>query len=605
MLKKINVSDYITNFFVEKKIKYIFLVPGGGNMYLVNSIKKSKKLKYISCFHEQSATIASEYYSRISENIGACCVTSGPGSTNAITGVAGAWLDSIPLIIISGQVKTADISKKIDKIRQTGPQEVNITSLVKNITKYCKTIKKAENIPYELDKAYKIAISGRQGPVWLDIPLDIQSSLIYKKYNSEKINKFKKKSPNVNVNKVKKLLTDAKRPLIYIGHGVRLSQATKIFIKLIKKLQIPFVTTWNTIDIVPFDYKLNQGSPGNLARRFSNFAIQNCDLLICIGVRINKLNTGFNIKNFSKLSKKIIIDVDKNELKKIKIKKTYKIECDAKDFIKALIKIKIKNNLYTHWIKHLIEVKNRYKNEILYKKEGNKLNHYETVQQLSSLLPANYVICTGSSGLAIEIFYSHFQNKHNQRISVTAGLGSMGYGLPAAIGAAAANKVKNNICCIESDGSLMFNVQELATIASYKLPIKIILLNNGGYASIRSTQENFFKGNYVGTGPEDEIQYPNYKKLCSSFNIKYNKIAKISDFSKIKKNLFNNSPVFFDIVLRNNELLIPKIKTIIDKNNNFISMPLEDLSPLLKIKDLKKEIFFPVKYISKFARSLN
>jgi acetolactate synthase-1/2/3 large subunit len=601
--KKLNVADYVIDFFSKKKIKHVFLVPGGGNMYLVNSIKTSNKIRYSAFFHEQSAAIASESYSRITENIGVCCVTSGPGSTNAITGVVGSWIESIPLIIISGQVKTKDLTKKNDNVRQTGPQEVDIISMVKKITKYSKTIKKNEQIPYELNKAYEIATTGRKGPVWLDIPLDVQASYISKNFKliKKKI-KIKEQISKKNINKIKNLLFNSKRPIIYVGHGLRLSGGVSLFKKFINNSKIPFVTSWLAIDTISSDHPLNQGRPGVVARRYSNFAIQNCDLLICIGARINEINTAFNIKEFSKLSRKIIVDIDSNELKKIKLKNTTKIKSDAKNFLKNLINIRFKKPSYRDWIKHLHLTKIKYKKEILYKKE-KKLSHYEVINKLSSIIPSNYFICTGSSGFGTEVFYTHFQNKKNQRILLTSGLGSMGYALPSAIGTCVANKFKNNICCVETDGSLMFNIQELATISSYKMPIKIILLNNNGYASIRATQKNFFKGNYVGTGPEDGIKYPDFSKLCDSFKIKYFKISKISDFSKIQKNLYSKKAIFFDIIIRREEALLPKVRTIINKKGKINSMPLEDLYPLLSINDLQKELLFPVKKSSIIARN--
>lgn len=602
MKKKLNVSDYIINFFSKKNIKHVFLVPGGGNMYLINSVKKSNKMKYTSFFHEQSAAIASEAYSRIKEDIGVCCVTSGPGSTNAITGVVGSWIESIPLIIISGQVKTENLTHIKDKVRQTGPQEVDIVSMVKKITKYSKTIKKKEQIPAELNKAYEIATTGRKGPVWLDIPLDIQSSYITKPSTLIKKKKLKNNISVSTVKKIKDLISKSKRPLIYIGHGLRLSGGVPLFKKFINSHKIPFVTTWLAADIISSYHPLNQGRPGVVARRYSNFAIQNCDLLICIGARINEINTAFNAKEFSRLSKKIIIDIDSNELKKIKLKNTMKIKSDAKDFLKKLRIIKLKKPLCQNWIKNLKSTKLKYKDEILYKKK-EKLSHYEVINKLSSILPSNYYICTGSSGFGTEVFYTHFQNKNNQRILLTSGLGSMGYALPSAIGTCVANQFKNNICCVETDGSLMFNIQELATISSYKMPIKIILLNNNGYASIRATQKNFFKGNYVGTGPEDGIKYPNFSKLCKSFNIKYFKISKISDFTKIQENLYDKKPIFFDIIIRTEEALLPKVRTTINEKGKINSMPLEDLYPLLTIGQLQKELLFPVKKLSIIARS--
>ena len=597
------ISDVIVEFFSKKKSNHYFLVPGGGNMHLVDSVKKSKDVKYTSFFHEQSACIAAESFSRINGNLGICLVTSGPGSTNVLTSVVGAWIESIPLIIISGQVKTKDLTKKF-KVRQTGPQEVDIVSMVKKITKYSKTIKKSENILYELEKAYQCAISKRQGPVWLDIPLDIQAeeieiSKIGKKLKKLSINRSIKK---IKLKEINSKLNKAKRPLMYIGHGVRLADSKKIFHEVLSKFKIPFVTTWNSLDIVPISNPLNFGSPGVVARRFSNIIVQNCDLLICVGARINEVNTAFNTKSFAPLSKKIIVDIDNNELKKLKLKNTLKINLDAKIFFEYFMKLNYNSKKINFWKKNCSILKKKYLNE-KFSKKSKKLDHYTFTKVISKIIPKNYIISTGSSGLAIEIFYTHFENKKNQRIFLTSGLGSMGYGLPSSIGSCVANKYKKNICLFESDGSFMFNLQELATISSYKLPIKIFLMNNQGYASIRNTQKSFFKENYVGTGTEDNINYPNFKQLSESFNIKYFKIKNIHDLKKIKNYLYYSKPILFDIILKKNEDLVPKVKTFFSKQNKIKSMPLEDLYPYLSLDELKRHLNFPTRNTSRLVRN--
>ena len=602
MKGKVKVSDYIVDFFLNKKSNHYFLVPGGGNMHLINSVKKTKKVSYTSFFHEQSACIAAESYSRIKNKVGICLVTSGPGSTNALTGLVGAWIESIPLIIISGQVKTKDLTKKKNKVRQTGPQEVDVVSMIKKVTKYSKTIKKVGNLINELEQAYHQATNGRQGPIWLDVPLDIQA----KELN---LNKIKKKPKNHKVKKfsndklhlISSNLNKSKKPLIYIGHGTRLAGGNKIFEKIIKKFQIPFVTTWNSLDMMPISNPLNFGSPGVVARRFSNFIIQNCDLIICIGASINEINTAFNIKNFAPLSKKIIIDIDSNELERIKLKNALKINLDAKIFLNKFYKLKFNPKNIQSWKNYCSELKKKYLNEN-FSKFSKTLDHYNFTKTMSEIIPKNYIICTGSSGLAIEIFYTHFQNKKNQRMFLTSGLGSMGYGLPSSIGSCVANNFKKNICLIESDGSLMFNLQELATIASYNLPIKIFILNNKGYASIRNTQSNFFKKSYVGTGLEDNIKFPNLNDLCKSFQIKYYKIKTIGDLKKTKKYFQSSKPILFDISLKKDEDLLPKVKTYLTKNNVLKSMPLEDLTPFINIEELQKNLNFPAKKISYKAR---
>lgn len=584
---KITVSDYLFSLLKKNGADDVFLVPGGGNMHLIDSVKKNKNLNYTSFFHEQTATIAAESYSRKKNKLGVSLVTSGPGSTNAITAVAGAWIESIPLIIISGQVKSADI-KKNKLIRQNGPQEVNIVDLVKHITKFSVTLDSKMDIPKVLNRSIQEAISLRPGPVWIDVPLDVQSKLI--KYNKKfiKTKKIKKKfifNPKNILDELKK----SKRPLLIIGHGVRLSESEKELDKLIKKLNIPFLTTWNALDLQHYENKLNIGSPGVVARRNSNISIQLSDLIISIGSSLNKIITAFDEKNFGRNAKKIIVDIDKNQLNKIKIPRSKKILCDAKVFIKKLLDTE--NNLKPKlkWIDECYKLKKTFEDEMLLKKNKSEiLNHYQVVNKLSKILKENQIISTGSSGLGIEIFYTFFKNKKNQRVFLTSGLGSMGYGVASSIGTCVANNKKKTIL-IESDGSLMFNIQELSTIINYKLPIKIIILNNSGYASIRNTQRNYFNSRFVGTGPEDKIFYPSFKHVCKAIKMQYFKIINKKDLNKnLSKYLRGSKASFIEIFLNKNEILEPKVSSFIDSKNKIRSFPLEDMSPKIDINILKK-----------------
>lgn len=584
--KKITVSDYLFSLLKKNGADDIFLVPGGGNMHLIDSVKKNKNLNYISFFHEQTATIAAESYSRKKNKLGVSLVTSGPGSTNAITAVAGAWIESIPLIIISGQVKSADI-KKNKQIRQNGPQEINIIDLVKNITKFSVTLNSKMNIPKVLNRSIQEAISLRKGPVWIDIPLDIQSKLINYPRKFVKTKKIIKKF-NFNPKNIIDELKKSKRPLLIIGHGVRLSESEKELSKLIRKLNIPFLTTWNALDLQNYENKLNIGSPGVVARRSSNISIQLSDLIISIGSSLNKIITAFDEKNFGRNAKKIIVDIDKSQLNKIKIPRSNKIFCDSKVFIKKLLDVESNLKPKLKWINECYKLKKMFEDEMLLKKNKSQiLNHYQVVDKLSKILKENQIISTGSSGLGIEIFYTFFKNKKNQRIFLTSGLGSMGYGVPSSIGTCVANKKKTIL--IESDGSLMFNIQELSTIINYKLPIKVIILNNSGYASIRNTQKNYFDGRFVGTGPEDKIFYPSFKYFCKSIKMKYFKIINKGDLNKnLYKYLKGSEASFIEILLNKNEILEPKVSSYVDSKNKIRSFPLEDMSPKINFNILKR-----------------
>ena len=382
-------------------------------------------------------------------------------------------------------------------VRQKGVQEVDIISMVKKITKFSYTVKKKEEIKSVLDKAFYYSKKNRPGPVWIDIPLDIQGAPI-KSSALKGWNGYNKKQSkiisNIKIKKINKLISESKRPIILAGHGVRLSGNTNLFTQVVNKLGIPVVTTWNAMDLLPYNHKLNIGRPGVVALRAPNFAIQNSDLLISIGSRLDNIITAFDSKNFAKKKKKIIIDIDKNEINKLDMKIDLKINCDAKLFLNKIFNMKnLNNSNFKNWQKKCLYWKKKYTiNDGKPFKKNNKINHYEFIDSLSNLLPKNIIISTGSSGLGIEVFYSVFKNKIGQRVFLTSGLGSMGYGLPSSIGACFANNKKPMIL-LEGDGSLQLNMQEMAVISQFKLPICIIIMNNKGYASIRNTQKNYWK----------------------------------------------------------------------------------------------------------------
>jgi len=603
-MQKIRVADYVASFIKKIGVDCVFMVPGGGAMFLNDAIQSKKNLDYVANHNEQASSIAAEAYSRVTENIGVAVVTTGPGSTNAITGVAGAWIESVPLMIISGQVKRSDLKGK-SGVRQIGPQEVDIVSIVKSITKYATTIKNPKNIRLELEKAYHQATTGRKGPVWIDIPLDIQAAPIepskligLKKLSSKKnsVKLFNKYDEIIN------LVNSSKRPIILAGHGIRLSKASKDFTKMCKILKIPVVTTWNAMDLLPNSSKLNIGKPGTVALRAPNFAIQNSDLLISIGARLDNVVTAYNPQNFAKNAKKIIVDIDLNELNKFKIKIDLKINLDAKFFIEKLNDKAAKNKIksFSDWLKKCNDWKKRYTiNDGENFSKGKGISHLQLVDVLSDCLPKNSLIVTGSSGLAIESFYMAFRNKPGQRIFLTSGLGAMGYGVPALIGALNSNKYKE-VICIESDGSFLMNLQEILTLKISKKPFKLFILNNNGYASIRNTQKNYFDGRYIATGPESNLFLPDICKLFDSIGISAIKVKNLDGLiDGVTKVLRSKKSIVCDISLRADDTLWPKSAAILQKNGSMLSMPLEDMSPLLSRAQLKAEMIYPLSPASK------
>jgi acetolactate synthase-1/2/3 large subunit len=606
------IADCVIDFLVAHGVKHVFMLPGGGAMFLNDALTKNHEISAVPCLHEQAAAIAAEAYSRISGSIGVAMVTTGPGATNAITGLAGAWIESVPLLIISGQVKSTDLIGE-SGLRQRGVQEVDIVSIVKPITKYAKTVLPEDDIVFELNKALEIAVSGRAGPVWIDIPLDVQAKayqspdgVAHKYANSTLGSTNGYGVPDctleLNLKKIESLLAESERPVFLLGHGTRLSGAVEIFRKINERFKIPTVMTWNAMDILAFDNELCIGRPGTVAMRSANFAVQNCDLLISIGSSLNNIVTAYNPQGFARSAKKIIVDVDEKEINKLDINFELKVNMDAKVFLTKLQEVQ-KIGDYSKWLKQCGLWKLKYSNENPFPKTDlTTISHFEFVKTLSKVLPADMLICTGSSGLAVEFFYTFFENKIGQRIFLTSGLGSMGYGLPAAIGACFANN-KLPMLAIESDGSLQLNIQELATLRAFNLPIKLVIMNNGGYASIRNTQRNYFNSRFIGTGVEAGMFFPSLLDIAAAYQIPYFSISKSESLEEdLKSVLSREGPVLIDIQLEHSASLGPKVASIPKTNGQMSSMPLEDMHPLLSIEELKREMLVPLTQASYEAR---
>lgn len=598
------VADYIFARVADLGVKEVFLLPGGGAMHLVDALGQNPDITFIPTHHEQAAAIAAEAYSRVNETLGVALVTTGPGATNALTAVAGAWIESVPLLIISGQVKRADM-KDDSGVRQMGPQEVDIVSMVKPITKYAITVDEPENIGLYLDKALHEAMTGRKGPVWLDVPLDVQASLIEpEELARDESNTDNESDCALELDEVIQLIQQAERPIILAGHGIRLSGAADAFKQLYEKTGIPVLTTWNSLDLIPYEHSLCAGRPGSVALRPANFAVQNCDLLISIGARLDNVVTAHNPQNFAQYADKVIVDIDASELKKHQLPKARLIQANAKTFIEQLMaELNDTPADYTDWIHKIADWKQRYPRCDGEKfPEQGEISHYHFIDRLSALTKANELIITGSSGLAVEVFYSTFVNKTGQRIFLTSGLGSMGYGLPAAIGGCLASGRKP-VVSVEGDGSLQLNLQELSTLKSLNLPIRLFIMNNNGYASIRNTQRNYFDERYVATGQEAGLLIPDLVKLAEAIGLEAIRINDASELDeKIQYVLDHPGPMLCDVTIIKDEALWPKVSAIPQANGSMISMPLEDMSPLLDLEILEREMLVGVSEASKQAR---
>ena len=600
------LADIVFEFIQSKGVEKVFLLPGGGAMHLVDAVSKKNNIKFVPVHHEQSAGIAAEYYSRLSSKIGVALVTTGPGSTNIVTPFVGAWIESIPVLVISGQVKSSDLMKKSDKIRQSGVQEVDIVPMVKDCSKYAVTVKDPLKIRFILEKAFYLMNSNRKGPAWIDIPLDIQGSFIPE---WEKLESFiPPKDKNISQSKILddlyNSILNSDRPLLLAGHGVRLSESAEKLRLFIRKLKIPTVFTWNACDILDFADDFYIGKPGNVANRAANFAIQGCSLFIAIGARLDNITTAYNINSFARhASEKWVIDIDKNQLKVCELKGSKKININinfALDYLNNKRQVEEKKELEgkQNWIDHCLWLKKKYgtcdgaipNNEF-------SLTHFEVAKLISDAIPENSTIITGSSGLAIEAFYVAYEPKKNQRILLTSGLGAMGYGLPAFVGALESLGADNKKFLIESDGSLMLNLQELQTLKTRnKKNFKILILNNKGYCSIRATQKNYFGGNYVASNADSGLEIPNLEKLISSFGFKYYVINKKN--KKLFNDLVSKDEIsIIDINLIEEEALWPKVSVIPKNDGSLISMPIEDMNPLLKLEELKEALGFDLEIV--------
>ncbi|OGK12774.1 hypothetical protein A3A93_02725 [Candidatus Roizmanbacteria bacterium RIFCSPLOWO2_01_FULL_38_12] len=587
------VADYIVHFLVEKEITDIFLVSGGGIMHLCDSVGKNEKIKYISNHHEQASAMGAEGYARVKNNVGACLVTTGPGGTNAFTGVAGAWTDSVPMIIISGQVRT-DIIADYKKLRQLGPQELNIVGMARHITKYAVTIKNPLRIRYELEKAYFIATTGRPGPVWIDVPLDIQGATI----DVSKLQGFtqkKKEVPKIFTQQIKKtiqLLKKAKRPVLILGHGVRLAHAEKQLKEFIKKVRAPILLPYNGLDLVPHSEPLLVGKFGPVGNRAGNFILQNADLLLVIGASLSLASRGFDLKGFAPKAKRIMVDIDKGELTKPTVSLDLAVHSDAKLFIEQFLRLTIDQKFYPD--KKWLDASNLWKKKYLqiipeFLKDKKYVNTYIFFDILSDLLKAGDVVLSGNSLDAVSM-YQAFKVKSGQRVFTNANLGAMGWCLPASIGACVANNRKRTIL-VTGDGSIQFNIQELATVSYYRLPLKIFVVSNEGYESIRTTQTNFFESRFIGSDKNSGVTNPNFKKLATTYNIKYAFIKNNNQIkTMIKKVLNMEGPVLCELNVHPDQHRIPKATSFRKADGTLESRPLEDMAPFLPRKEVRENM---------------
>ena len=589
---KISVAEYVFKFLEKKGVKEAFIVAGGAAAHLLNSLYSSK-INYICNNHEQACAMSAEAYSRVSKKPAVVLVTNGPGSSNTLTGVVGAFQDSIPMIVISGQVsKKHTTNKELNNVRQIGVQELDIIKIVKSITKYSHQVDSANEIKYHLEKAWHKANYGRKGPIWLDIPIDIQSA----KIETDKLSGYKfehndnLKSESINYNSIIKKINDSKRPLIVAGNGIHLANAENDLLKLLNKTEIPVISSWTAKDIFNWHSKQYIGNFGLFGERAANFAVQKADLLIVLGCRLSIPNIGYETDLFSPNSYKIMVDIDLAELNKKSISIDLKINESLEIFIKNITsKISNKRSLFNDWIKELNLLKNKYP---VYLKEYSKItnegvNSYQFIQVLSKKLEDDHIVVT-DMGTSFTSTHQSLKTNGNNRLFTSSSCCSMGYGLPGGIGAYFAKK-KSKIIVIAGDGGFQMNIQELQTVVQYNIPIKIFILNNNGYLAIKLMQDNLFSGNYIGSNPESGVSSPDFFKIAKAYGIKSTRIINNKYLSRNIQRVMNfEGPILCDINMKSDQLLIPRVQSSKNEDGTLKSSSLDNMYPFINEEELKE-----------------
>jgi acetolactate synthase-1/2/3 large subunit len=600
VLELVKLSDWVAQACVDHGVRHVFMVTGGGAMHLNHSLGTHPQLDCIFNHHEQACAMGAEAYSRLNNQLAVVNVTSGPGGTNAITGVYGAYVDSIAMVVISGQVKFETTVRSTGlPLRQYGDQELDIEPIVKLITKYCVMVTDPKTIRYHLEKAFYLATSGRPGPVWLDIPLDVQNA----KIDPDNLIGFDKKeidepwrATNLDQASIEILsrLKAAKRPVIFAGGGVRLSGKHKEFIELIDKLGVPVVSGWNAHDVIWEEHPLNCGRPGSIGDRAGNFTVQNADLLLILGSRLNIRQVSYNWKSFAREAYKIWVDIDEQELKKPSVHADMAIHASLADLLPILAQASYEgpSSAQQTWLAWCRERVARYPVVLEDYWRRPEINPYCFMQALFERLNEDQIIVTGN-GSACVVSFQTAKLKKGQRLWTNSGCASMGYDLPAAIGAANATPGKQ-IVCLAGDGSIMMNLQELQTIAGYNLPIKIFILNNNGYSSIFQTHRNFFNGVEVGAGPKSGVSFPSFEKLARGFEIEYMSCASHHDMPvTIEAVMLTDGPVICEVLLDPDQPFAPKLGAKQHPDGRITSPPLEDLSPFLSREELLDNLLIP------------
>ncbi len=587
------VADYIWKFLADKGVRHVFLVTGGGAMHLNDALGRETRIKYVCNLHEQACAMAAEGYARMSGMPGVVSVTTGPGGTNALTGVMGAWLDSVPMIVISGQIKRATMITSCPhlKLRQLGDQEYNIVDAARPMTKMAKTVMSVEDVPEVMAEAWELCQSGRPGPVWIDVPLDIQAAEIdCDRPNAVRSSRLAEiVSPaEGQIYEMVALLRRAKRPAIIVGSGVRNARAEKLFLEVAESLNIPVLTSISGIDLIPSDHPLFFGRPGILGERPANFIMQNSDLFIVLGTRMGIRICGYAYDTVACNAVKVMIDIDEAELEKPTFRPDVKIHSDAGAFLEALHVALPLLPPHEEWLSYCRGVKARFPVILSeHRERTDYVSSYVLPEAVVRHAPDPLTVVT-SNGIAYTSTFQAIPIRKGMRMFSNEACASMGYGLPAAIGAAFAGGDRH-VVCFEGDGSIQMNLQELQTMKNYRLPITLLIYNNGGYLSIKTTQKAFFGGFFVGSEAGSGVVLPSFEKLAAAYDLPYFRLSTNQALDEKLPEIFAvNGPVVVEVMLDPFEVLGPKAASRRLPDGTMVSEPLDNMAPFLPEEERAK-----------------
>ena len=586
---KRKLAHYMADFFVENGITECFTVTGGGAMHLNDAFGHKDGMHCTYNHHEQASAIAAEAYARITEGPALCCVTSGPGGGNALTGVMGAWLDSIPMFVVSGQVKRETTLWSTDlPLRQLGDQEINIVDIVRPVTKYAVMVTDPESIRFHLEKALFLAKNGRPSPVWIDVPLDVQAAVI----ETEELAAYdqsedeERENPSYDPALTEQILDkirEAKRPVILGGTAIRQSGSYQEFLDCIEKLQIPVLTAWNAHDLLWQDHPLFCGKPGTVGTRAGNFIVQQCDLLLVLGCRMNIRMISYNRHQFAQQAFTIAVDIDEAELRKPTLDLDLPVHADVRDVMASIAASGYvpENAVHRTWLSWCRDLDKKYPPVLdSYFKKKKPMNPYAFMKVFFEELEEDEIIVCGN-GSACVITFQACEMKKGQRLFTNSGCAAMGYGYPAAVGAARAAGGRR-VICVDGDGSFQMNLQELQTVIYNQLDIRLFYINNDGYHSIRQTQNNAFGGNLAGVSESSGISFPDAEKIAFAYGMPYIRIDDLDRAGgEIRRVLSMKGPVFCEVVVDPAQYFEPKLSSRVLPDGRIVSPELDDLSPFL------------------------